>query len=76
MTQQLRTLAQALLNALEAEAKAQSNWENARSNYTGSVDSYEDDYYRAVIATATATSNLRHYLKENPTCPACCPPNV
>lgn len=72
MTQQLRTLAQALLDALQAEAKAQSNWENARSNYTGSVDSYEDGYYRAVVATSTATSNLRRYLKENPPCP--CPP--
>lgn len=72
MTYQLRTLAQTLLDALENEAKAQGNWENARNNYTGPVDSYEDAYLASLIDSCKATGDLRNYLKENPPCP--CPP--
>lgn len=74
MTCKLRTLAQALLDALDKEAKAQDNWENARNNYTGPVNSYQGAYLDAIVHTCKASGALRNYLKENLTCP--CPPNA
>lgn len=76
MTCQLRTLAMAMLAAVDKEAAAEQRWQVAEANFTGPVTSYEDAYADALIGTATAYGDLQRYLKENPTCQACCPPSA